>query len=686
MKRYFVCLFLAVLVLLGTDESVFSQKTADSAKPTLQGAEFENIKNIAHYVSAIQDGKTSALSFGQIADAVWKRDEEYARSLFLISLNRAVVKENDSVKEVSLKNAAYRKIISLIARHDPNWAKALIKSFAAETDKRAGTNLEVADSLIESDPKLAADFADQSSQIEITDGLLWFLKSLRQKDANEANRLFLQILNRYPQQANVDVKQFAFLGTYLFTSPHISPQDYQNISLTRVGNIIFPNITVNLPNVPLNLIQSYIKSAVFIINRPTGDDLQRQFKYALGYLLLPKAQEFAPNLIGELGGAMAALTSFMPPELTSDDAFSNIKKKPNGSFTQRIEEIEKLADSYTRDRLFLDVVAAAWRQNDFATAKLAAAKIENEPVKSDLEILILFGEAKNLLRNKEADLFTAMRMTEKLPTSFEKSLLWLGAASVAEKTKQTSFAADALDSALKTAGRLNDENTPFILLSVAGQTAKTDAFQARTILTDAVKSFNKYENVKKPLFAHKITLEPLTIPFPLEIDAVNLDFQNSFEKAIKGNEENGIQIIADLKDEQLKGQAYVALVKSFVARKPAESSASDQRIVTVGEDGIRKSAVKTVMPIYPKDSLKKQAKGVGVAEVQYDGNGEVSDVKILESPDAETGKSVVHAMRQWKFNPSKLNGEPVSIRGKITFYFVVDAKGKGEVKNPKQFQ
>jgi hypothetical protein len=43
-------------------------------------------------------------------------------------------------------------------------------------------------------------------------------------------------------------------------------------------------------------------------------------------------------------------------------------------------------------------------------------------------------------------------------------------------------------------------------------------------------------------------------------------------------------------------------------------------------------------------------------------------------------------MKQWKFKPSKLEQKPVSIRGKITFYFVIDEKGKGAVQNPKQFQ
>lgn len=515
---------------------------------------------------------------------------------------------------------------------------------------------------------------------------MWFLKSLRQTNPNEADRVFLQILNRYPQQANIDANQFAVLGTYLFTSPHISPQDYQNISLTRVGNIIFPNLTVNLPNTSANLVQSYIKSAVFIINRPTSDARQKQYKYALGYVLLPKAQEFAPNLIGELGGAMAALTSSVPPELSSDEAFNNIKKKPTGSPAQRIEEIEKIADSYTRDRLFLDVAAEAWKQNDFAAARTATEKIENSDVKSDLETLILFGEANNLLKNKQTNLFETSAMTEKLPVSLEKSLLWLGVASIAEKTKQSSSVDGALDAAFKTAGQLNDENTPFLLLYVSGRTAKTDTFQARTILMSAIKSFNKFENIKKPLLTREVTLDPLTIPFSLAVDGVTLDFQKSFEKAISGNEENGIQIIGDLKNEQFKGQAFTALVKSILAKKPAKSVAVVQKVITVAEDGIRKSAAKTVMPTYPKESLKKQTKGVAVAEVQYDGNGNVSDVKILESPDEETGKFVAVAMRQWKFTPSKLNDEPVSIRGKITFYFVIDAKGKGEVKNPKQFQ
>jgi TonB family protein len=91
--------------------------------------------------------------------------------------------------------------------------------------------------------------------------------------------------------------------------------------------------------------------------------------------------------------------------------------------------------------------------------------------------------------------------------------------------------------------------------------------------------------------------------------------------------------------------------------------------------------------VYPKESLKKKIAGVAVAELQFNGEGDVVDVKIVESPDAETGNAVLEALKQWKFKPSQtIDGKPVSIRGKITFYFSIDPQGKGEVKNPKQYQ
>jgi hypothetical protein len=48
--------------------------------------------------------------------------------------------------------------------------------------------------------------------------------------------------------------------------------------------------------------------------------------------------------------------------------------------------------------------------------------------------------------------------------------------------------------------------------------------------------------------------------------------------------------------------------------------------------------------------------------------------------------SVTEAVSQWKFRASKIkDGPSVTVKGKLTFYFVIDDHGKGRVENPKQY-
>ena len=58
-----------------------------------------------------------------------------------------------------------------------------------------------------------------------------------------------------------------------------------------------------------------------------------------------------------------------------------------------------------------------------------------------------------------------------------------------------------------------------------------------------------------------------------------------------------------------------------------------------------------------------------------------------KAPSKSIGDAVAKATKQWKFVPSKKqDGTPVSIRGKLTFYFEIDKDGKGLVQNPKQYR
>jgi len=65
----------------------------------------------------------------------------------------------------------------------------------------------------------------------------------------------------------------------------------------------------------------------------------------------------------------------------------------------------------------------------------------------------------------------------------------------------------------------------------------------------------------------------------------------------------------------------------------------------------------------------------------------VVNTTVLETPSTSIGDAVVRAVKEWKFAPSKKqDGTPVSVRGKLTFYFEIGKDGKGVVQNPKQYR
>lgn len=72
-----------------------------------------------------------------------------------------------------------------------------------------------------------------------------------------------------------------------------------------------------------------------------------------------------------------------------------------------------------------------------------------------------------------------------------------------------------------------------------------------------------------------------------------------------------------------------------------------------------------------------------MAEIVVDTQGLVSEVRILESPDQEIARSVEEAVKQWTFMPQTVKGAPISLRSKLTFYFVRN-KAKGRVLHPEE--
>ena len=78
--------------------------------------------------------------------------------------------------------------------------------------------------------------------------------------------------------------------------------------------------------------------------------------------------------------------------------------------------------------------------------------------------------------------------------------------------------------------------------------------------------------------------------------------------------------------------------------------------------------IKKVAPTYPANALRMQIEGNVelLATISKDGN--ITNIKVLTG-DSQLAKAATDAVKQWKYKPYLLNGEPVEIQTQVTIKF-----------------
>jgi protein TonB len=77
-----------------------------------------------------------------------------------------------------------------------------------------------------------------------------------------------------------------------------------------------------------------------------------------------------------------------------------------------------------------------------------------------------------------------------------------------------------------------------------------------------------------------------------------------------------------------------------------------------------------VAPVYPAIARAARVTGIVILEAVIDARGQVESVRVLRSiPTLD--QAAVDAVRQWRFTPTLLNGEPVPIVMTVTVNFTL---------------
>ena len=99
--------------------------------------------------------------------------------------------------------------------------------------------------------------------------------------------------------------------------------------------------------------------------------------------------------------------------------------------------------------------------------------------------------------------------------------------------------------------------------------------------------------------------------------------------------------------------------------------ASQPRRLRVGGDVKAPIKLTHVNPVYPEEAKSQKAAGTVILEAVIATDGSVGAVEVLRGVHVLLDEAAIRAVRQWKYVPTELNGEPVELLITVTVAFTV---------------
>jgi protein TonB len=78
--------------------------------------------------------------------------------------------------------------------------------------------------------------------------------------------------------------------------------------------------------------------------------------------------------------------------------------------------------------------------------------------------------------------------------------------------------------------------------------------------------------------------------------------------------------------------------------------------------------IRDIVPIYPAMARTARVQGVVILEAVIDASGRVESARVLRSIPV-LDQAALDAVRQWRFDPARLNNQPVPVVMTVTVNF-----------------
>jgi protein TonB len=147
---------------------------------------------------------------------------------------------------------------------------------------------------------------------------------------------------------------------------------------------------------------------------------------------------------------------------------------------------------------------------------------------------------------------------------------------------------------------------------------------------------------------------PLKIPDVLPVPEASLDIGSGAEGGGPGGVEGGVP-----------GGVVGGIVGGLPLGPPPPPP---PKVVRVGGNLSAPALLRRVDPVYPELARDARVQGVVILEARVDTRGRVASVKVLRGQPLLDDPAVA-AVRQWRYRPLLLNGEPTEFILTVTVNF-----------------
>lgn len=102
--------------------------------------------------------------------------------------------------------------------------------------------------------------------------------------------------------------------------------------------------------------------------------------------------------------------------------------------------------------------------------------------------------------------------------------------------------------------------------------------------------------------------------------------------------------------------------------KISDSAAAEKPSAQVPAEVMEKLLVHRVEPVYPAEARKQSLQGIIAIDIVVGRDGSVMTMRPVNGPDV-LAKAAMDALRWWKFQPYRVNGEPVVVESRVAVEF-----------------